>query len=109
MNKLIILCLISLMVIVSIVIANKKKKHTQLYKYSSIHEFTIKSINEKDLDLSTFKNKVVLIVNVASKCGFTKQYEDLEKLHQKYHSKGLVVLGVPSSSFYQEFKSNKAD
>jgi glutathione peroxidase len=53
----------------------------------------------KALPLSEFKGKVVLIVNTASQCGFTKQYEGLETLYKKYQDKGLVVLGVPSNDF----------
>ncbi|MDB5313742.1 MAG: hypothetical protein JWO38_7944 [Gemmataceae bacterium] len=59
----------------------------------------IKGIDGKDLDLSKFKGKVVLIVNVASKCGYTKQYEGLQDLYSKYGKDGLVVLGVPSNDF----------
>ena len=58
------------------------------------------------MDFKKFKDKAVLVVNTASYCGFTKQYEDLQKLWEKYESKGLVVLGIPSNSFNQEKKSN---
>ena len=51
-----------------------------------------------------YKNKVVLVVNTASYCGFTKQYEELQDLWDKYNKKGLIVLGVPSNSFNQEKK-----
>ena len=53
-----------------------------------------------------YKDKVILVVNTASYCGFTKQYEDLQKLWETYGSKGLVVLGVPSNSFNQEKNNN---
>ena len=59
----------------------------------------MKGIDGKDVDLSQFKGKVVLIVNVASNCGFTKQYEGLQDLYAKYEKDGLVVLGVPSNDF----------
>jgi len=66
---------------------------------ASIYDFSMKSIDGKDLPLSTYKGKVVLVVNVASKCGLTPQYTALEALNQKYASKGLVVLGVPANNF----------
>jgi glutathione peroxidase len=54
---------------------------------------------EKKLNLSDFKGKVILVVNTASKCGFTSQYEDLEKIHKDFKDRGLVVIGVPSNDF----------
>ena len=65
-------------------------------------DHTIKSIDGDIIDLSKYKNKVVLLVNVASYCGFTKQYGDLQNLWDNYKEKGLVVMGVPSKSFGQE-------
>ena len=69
-------------------------------KYDQIFfDFKIKNISDETLDLSTFKNKTILLVNVASNCGFTKQYSDLQELYDIYNIKGLVVLGVPSNQF----------
>jgi len=69
-------------------------------KYNKIFfDFTINSINNDKINLSSYKNKTVLLVNVASNCGFTKQYADLQNLYEKYKDKGLVVLGVPSNQF----------
>jgi glutathione peroxidase len=62
-------------------------------------DFNIKDINEETFALDKFKNKTVLLVNVASNCGFTKQYAELQELYEKYSEKGLVVLGVPSNQF----------
>ena len=62
-------------------------------------DFDIMDINDKNLKLSKYKNKIVLLVNVASNCGFTKQYAELQELFDKYNDKGLVVLGVPSNQF----------
>jgi glutathione peroxidase len=62
-------------------------------------DFVINDINENKIDLSTFKNKTVLLVNVASNCGFTKQYAELQTLYEQYKDKGLIVLGVPSNQF----------
>ncbi|MGK0256186.1 MAG: glutathione peroxidase [Arcobacteraceae bacterium] len=64
-----------------------------------IYDIKVKSIEGKEVALSQYKNKVMLIVNVASKCGFTGQYEGLENLHEKYSQKGLAVLGFPCNQF----------
>ena len=66
------------------------------------YDFKIKAINGEVLNLMDFKDKAVLLVNTASYCGFTKQYDDLQKIWDQYKSKGLIVLGVPSNSFGQE-------
>jgi glutathione peroxidase len=66
-------------------------------KYFSILIF--KDINEETFALDKLKNKTVLLVNVASNCGFTKQYTELQELYDKYNERGLVVLGVPSNQF----------
>ena len=65
----------------------------------SIHDIAVKDIDGKDTKLDAYKGKVVLIVNVASKCGLTPQYKSLEALYQKYKDKGLVVLGFPCNQF----------
>ena len=70
------------------------------------HDLQINSISGELMDFKKFKDKAVLVVNTASYCGFTKQYEDLQKLWEKFESKGLIVLGIPSNSFNQEKKSN---
>ena len=69
-------------------------------------DFKINSISGEQIDLGNYQNKVILVVNTASYCGFTKQYDDLQSLWEKYKSEGLIVLGVPSNSFNQEKKSN---
>jgi len=75
-------------------------------KYEKIfYDFSIKSIDGSLLDLKKFKGKTILLVNVASYCGFTKQYDDMQKLWDMYKEKGLIVLGVPSNSFNQEKNS----
>ena len=62
-------------------------------------DFKINSINGEELDLSSFKGKTILLVNVASKCGFTKQYDDLQKLYDDFKEKGLIVIGIPTNQF----------
>jgi glutathione peroxidase len=72
----------------------------------SIYDFSFKSIDGKEVKLSKFKGKKILIVNTASKCGFTKQYEDLEKLHKQYGKK-VVLIGFPAGNFGgQELATN---
>ncbi len=66
---------------------------------SGIHDFTATTLDGREQSLAAYKDKVVLIVNTASKCGFTPQYEGLEKLHQDYGPRGLVVLGFPCNQF----------
>lgn len=81
---------------------------TSLSAASTIHEFTLNSIDGEPTPLAQFKGKAVLIVNVASRCGFTPQYAGLEAVYQKYKDKGLVVLGFPANNFlWQEPGSNE--
>ena len=70
------------------------------------YDFKIEGITGETIDFNEYKNKVILIVNTASYCGFTKQYTDLQELWDKYKSRGLIVLGVPSNSFNQEKNNN---
>ena len=71
------------------------------------HEFSFKSIDGGEINLKDFKENVIVVVNVASRCGFTSQYEDLQNLWSKYKDKDLVVIGVPTNNFKQEPGSNK--
>ena len=66
---------------------------------SSVYDFTLKSIDGKPMPLSDFKGKVVLLVNVASKCGYTPQYTALEALYEKYKDRDFVIVGVPANNF----------
>ena len=73
----------------------------------SIYDFNVKTIDGQEISMSKYKGKVLLIVNVASKCGFTSQYEGLEKLFEKYKSEDFMILGFPSNQFAnQEPESN---
>ena len=72
------------------------------------YDFSIESITGEEINLKDYKNRVILVVNTASYCGFTKQYDELQELWDLYREKGLIVLGVPSNSFNQE-KNNNAD
>ena len=82
-------------------------KDMALANYDKVfYDFEIESINGEIIKFSEYKDKTILIVNTASYCGFTSQYEELQELWDKYKSKGLIVLGVPSNSFNQEKKNN---
>ena len=65
----------------------------------TIYDYTIPKTNGEMLSLSNYKDKVILIVNTATGCGFTPQYEDLEKLYEKYHNKGLEIIDIPCNQF----------
>jgi glutathione peroxidase len=75
----------------------------------TIHDFSAQTIDGKDKPLSDYRGHVVLIVNVASKCGLTPQYEGLEKLHEAYGAKGLSVLGFPANEFGAQEPGTEAE
>ncbi len=76
---------------------------------SSIYDFTMKNITGDDVSLSRFRGKVMLIVNVASKCGLTSQYEGLEELYRIYKGRGLEVLGFPCNQFGGQEPGSEAE
>tara|TARA_Y100000590_G_C15484998_1_gene925442 strand:+ start:43 stop:591 length:549 start_codon:yes stop_codon:yes gene_type:complete len=82
-------------------------KNSAMSNYEKVFfDFKIENIQGEIIDFKSYKNKVILLVNTASYCGFTKQYGDLQDLWERYKSKGLIVLGIPSDSFNQEKKNN---
>lgn len=92
-----ILMVITMMCVVSLEAQNK-----------SFYDFTVKTIDGKDFSLSSLKGKKVLVVNVASKCGFTPQYAQLEELYEKYKEKDFVIIGFPANNFlWQEPGTNE--
>ena len=97
MKKLIILLSIIMFFFKTSVSANYEKK---------IYDFSIESITGEIINFKDYKNKAILIVNTASYCGFTKQYDELQELWDLFKGKGLIVLGVPSNSFNQEKDNN---
>ncbi len=84
---------------VSLSLSKEQQKGKQM---GSIYDFVVKDIDGNDVKLEEFKGKVMLIVNVASKCGFTPQYEGLQKIYEQYKDKGLAVLGFPANNFLNQ-------
>jgi glutathione peroxidase len=75
----------------------------------TIYDFVLKNIDGEEVKLDQYKGKVLLIVNTASKCGFTPQYEGLQKVYDKYNSKGLEILGFPSNQFLEQEPGNSGE
>jgi len=80
-------------------ITTKSQPATNPGAYASVYDFTMKDIDGKEVKLGAYKGKVLLIVNVASRCGYTPQYEGLQKLYTTYKDKGFVILGFPANNF----------
>ena len=104
MKKSILLIGLSMLVVSSLILA--KAWHTKTSKAGeatmsakSVHDFTVKNIDGKDVTLSAYKGKITLLVNVASKCGYTPQYEGLQAVYTKYKEQGLEILGFPANNF----------
>ncbi|GGM12795.1 glutathione peroxidase [Pseudomonas asuensis] len=76
---------------------------------SAFHDLTLQGLDGKELPLAPYKGKVVLVVNVASKCGLTPQYAGLEALYQTYRERGLVILGIPCNQFAGQEPGSDAD
>lgn len=90
------------LVFFSTVVTKSHITAAESYKAQSIYDITIDDIHGKKVSLSDYKGKVLLIVNVASACGYTPQYEELEQLNKKYKDKGLVIIGIPSNDFGEQ-------
>lgn len=109
MKKLKLLTGLLLMALVASTIAlAQTNKPTKKVKKMSVYSFKVEDSKGDLVDLSTYKGKTLLIVNVASKCGFTKQYTPLEAMYKKYEDKGLVILAFPCNQFlFQEPGTNE--
>ena len=94
-----------LIFLISIIMFFFKNSATANYE-KIFYDFSIESITGETINFKDYKNKAVLVVNTASYCGFTKQYNELQELWDLYKTKGLIILGIPSNSFNQEKKSN---
>ncbi len=86
---------------------NKNQQEVVVAK--SFYELKAFTLQGKEISMESYKGKVILIVNTASKCGFTPQYAGLEELHQKYKDKGLVILGFPCNQFLKQEPGNSDD
>jgi glutathione peroxidase len=82
---------------------------TAAFAASSVHEFTLDALNGTPTPLASFKGKVMLVVNVASQCGYTPQYEGLQALYSKYKEQGLVVAGFPANNFGEQEPGTNAE
>lgn len=80
-------------------LATPSSAEKEKQKVNSLYELSAKTLEGKEQPLSAYKDKVALVVNVASECGYTPQYAGLEKLHEEMSGKGLVILGFPSNDF----------
>ena len=88
------------LIIVGITVIMFFLKNQAMAEYEKVFfDFKIESISGEVINLEKYRNKVILLVNTASYCGFTKQYDGLQKLWDKYKNDGLIVLGIPSNSF----------
>ncbi|MEZ4852651.1 glutathione peroxidase [Flavobacterium sp.] len=87
---------------------NKKLTTTETMQKKSIHQFKVKDIEGNDFNFETLKGKKIMVVNTASKCGLTPQYEQLEAIYQQYKDKNFVIIGFPANNFLsQEPGSNE--
>jgi len=113
MLKYLILVLVILMPIMALFsqtnIKSKIKDSEGKIAKQSFYDFSAKSITGKDISMSDYKGKVVVVVNVASKCGFTPQYEGLQELYQNHKEEGLVILGFPSNQFANQEPGSNED
>lgn len=93
---------VSIMLAIAVTVSGNINLSESETKMPTVFEFTMKSLNGNNINLEKYRGKPILIVNVASECGYTYQYEGLQNLHEKYAKRGLVVLGFPSNDFGQQ-------
>jgi glutathione peroxidase len=88
---------------------SKKDPDPAIQNVKSIHEFSLNDIDGNPVSLSEFKGQAILLVNVASKCGYTYQYEGLQTLYETYQDRGFVILGFPANNFMNQEPGSNAD
>jgi len=88
--------------VLAISVTNSTTAASSGEKMTSIYDFTLKDIDHKEVNLGQYRGKVVMVVNVASRCGFTPQYEGLQKTYLKYKDRGFVILGFPANNFMSQ-------
>lgn len=94
--------LMAMVILTGALVHAQDTKTTKKVKKMSVYSFKVEDSKGKTVQLSDYKGKTLLIVNVASKCGFTKQYTPLEAMYEKYKDKGLVILGFPCNQFLSQ-------
>lgn len=102
MKKNLIFVFLMAFILASISAKSVSQENQKDLKMKSIYDFTVKDIDGSDVKLEQYKDKVVMIVNVASKCGFTPQYEGLQKIYSQYKEQGFVILGFPANNFLSQ-------
>ena len=102
MKKHLIVVIVMLVIFAVIAETSFSKENQKDLKMKSIFDFTVKDIDGNDVKLEQFKGNVIMIVNVASKCGFTPQYEGLQKIYSQYKDSGFVILGFPANNFLSQ-------
>ena len=80
-----------------------------IYAQESVYDFTVKGLNDEDVSLKDYSGKVLLIVNTATKCGFTPQYKELQALYEKYQARGFEVLDFPCNQFGEQAPGSNAE
>ena len=105
-----ILSLALLLLLTGVLIAKKGSGNDTLKRiFIKVYQFNLNDLSGEPFQFKQLEGKVVLIVNVASKCGFTNQYEELQKIYSKYKDQGLVVLGIPSNDFGNQEPGSSKD
>ena len=104
--------ILSILSLISLACSNQKQAEINPQNtepMGSIHDFTVQDIDENDFDLQQLKGKKVLIVNTASKCGFTPQYEQLEEIYQDYKNDNFTIIGFPANNFMSQEPGSNED